>query len=734
MDLPADQRPLPLRCRPDIVTRARHTPRGRQWICKDPVRLRYYSLSEVEYALWRLLDGKTSLAQIKRHFASQFAPRQLETGPFMMYLGRLFRQELIVSTVAGQGVQLAARASTRRWQHLGTSIFQLLAWRFRGVDPDAWLSRILPYCRWLFHDSIKWLLFLMVLLAVGVAFASAPQLAADFPQMRAFFSASNLLLLGLTLSFVKVLHELGHALTCKYFGGEVRELGIMLFFFSPCLYCDVSDAWLFSNRAQRMWVSAAGILVEICLAAVATLTWRWTQPGLLHNLSLNLMVVCGVSTLLINGNPLMRYDGYYLLSDALDLPNLDERARALRRRFLASLLLGISLPSESPERERHQNVVLLYGILSTIYRGLLLAGVLWMLYSVLQPLRLEVIAIASGFLCFSGMVAMPLLETVQQLRNPFFWQRVSFHKVALRLTTIAVLLGGLSLIPFPNRVVGPGVLESANTQLIYATTPGTLVTALSPGTRVRPQETVVQLDNPMARFEVARLAAEAERLDVRLRTLETLRGVDPNVASEIPIAQETLADVQQQLQQRQAELQQLNLVANQAGQVIEAPRRADQIPNDARLQNWSDSLLAEFNRGAHVETGTLVAQVVDPTALEVRLFLDQSTIGLVEVGQSAYVSLWQAPGDLLAGKVIEVSRMHVDEVPMALQAAGDILMHENGDRSSSPLTPQYQVRIALEELPERPVFGGRCTSRVVVAPQSLAARVLRQLRQAFGQS
>lgn len=734
MDLPADERPLPLRCRPDIVTNVRHSPRGKQWICKDPVRLRYYSLSEVEYSLWRMLDGRTSVAQIQRRFAREFAPRQLNTHQFMAYLGRLFRQELVVSTVSGQGLQLAERAASRRWQHLGSAVFQLFAWRFRGIDPDAWLSRMLPYVRWLFHASSAWLLVALVLLASGVAFTSAPELAASWPRLHEFFRADNLLLLGLTLSIVKILHELGHALTCKYFGGEVRELGVMLFFFSPCLYCDVSDAWLFPQRAQRMWVSAAGILVEICLAAIATLVWRWTQPGLLHHLSLNVMIVCGISTLLVNGNPLMRYDGYYLLADALEIPNLDERARARWRQFLAAILLGIALPNESPEREPRRNLLLLYGLLSTIYRMLLLASVLWMLYSLLQPMRLEVLAIASGVLCLGGILAMPLIETAQQLRNPFFWQRVSLRKVGLRLATIAVLLGGLAMIPLPYRVVGPGVLESAHTQQIYATTPGQLVAARSPGERVLPNETVVQLDNPAARFELAQLTAEAQRLAVRLQTLETLRGIDPDVASEIPTAQETLADVQQQLQRRQVELQQLNLVAKQAGQVIEAPRRERQIPADAGLPSWSDSLLSGFNQGAHVATGTLVAQVVDPTKLEVRLLLDQSNIGLVAVGQRTYVSLWQAPGDVLSGEVMEVSRVHVDEIPQALQAAGDILMHENGDLTSSPLTPQYQVRIALDQLPEHPIFGGRCTARIVVAPQSLAARVLRQLRQVFGQS
>ena len=159
-------------------------------------------------------------------------------------------------------------------------------------------------------------------------------------KCSALFDPRNLFWLLLAIGAVKVLHELGHALACKHFGGEVHELGFMLLVFAPCLYCDVSDAWRLPSKWQRIAVSAAGMVVELVLAALATIVWWYAQPGVVQLVALNIMIVCTVSTLLVNGNPLLRYDGYYILSDLVETPNLWQRSREVLRRFASEWLLG----------------------------------------------------------------------------------------------------------------------------------------------------------------------------------------------------------------------------------------------------------------------------------------------------------------------------------------------------------------------------------------------------------
>ena len=150
------------------------------------------------------------------------------------------------------------------------------------------------------------------------------------PEFQAFFSLQNVGWLALSVILAKTLHELGHALACRHFGGECHEMGVLLLVFLPCLYCNVSDAWMFNSRWRRVAVDVAGMYVELVLAAACTFLWWFTVPGWINSICFNLMIVCSLNTLLFNGNPLLRYDGYYLLADLWEIPNLHERSATAR--------------------------------------------------------------------------------------------------------------------------------------------------------------------------------------------------------------------------------------------------------------------------------------------------------------------------------------------------------------------------------------------------------------------
>ena len=146
------------------------------------------------------------------------------------------------------------------------------------------------------------------------------------PTFHQFFEAKNWIYLGVTLAVTKVIHEFGHGLTCKHFGGECHEMGVMLLVLTPCLYCNVSDSWMLPNKWHRAWIGAAGMYVEIVIASICTFLWWFSEPGLLHQLCLSTMFVCSVSTMMFNANPLLRYDGYYILADLMEIPNLRQKA------------------------------------------------------------------------------------------------------------------------------------------------------------------------------------------------------------------------------------------------------------------------------------------------------------------------------------------------------------------------------------------------------------------------
>ena len=233
-------------------------------------------------------------------------------------------------------------------------------------------------------------------------------------EVRQFVTPGNLVWLAVILASAKVLHELGHAVTCIRLGGQCRELGLMLLVFTPCLYCDVSDAWTFPSKWRRIAVSAAGIIVEIVLAALAALLWCFSPPGFVHAIAFNVMVVCSASTLLFNGNPLMRYDGYYVLADLVEVPNLAEQSRAVLARTAAFFFLGIRRPRDSVRPPRGQFFLGLYGLASLAYRCFAVCAILWIVHRVSAAWGVGVLGDGATLIVLAGMFA-PAVWAVRRL-------------------------------------------------------------------------------------------------------------------------------------------------------------------------------------------------------------------------------------------------------------------------------------------------------------------------------
>lgn len=243
------------------------------WTVKDPVALRYYQLCEEEHFLLKLLDGRLSLDEIVARFEERFAPRRLRRSELAGFLAMLHREGLVAGVAPGQGEQLLIRASARRRQSWLAALGNVLAIRLPGINPDRLLSALTPQLAWIFSPAFFILGVMLMAAAATVTLVNFGTLIERLPRLTEFLGPSNLVWLAVSLALVKTLHELGHAVTCKYFGGECNRLGIMLLVFTPALYCDVSDAWMFRDRWRRIAVSAAGVAVELVLAAVATLVW-----------------------------------------------------------------------------------------------------------------------------------------------------------------------------------------------------------------------------------------------------------------------------------------------------------------------------------------------------------------------------------------------------------------------------------------------------------------------------
>jgi putative peptide zinc metalloprotease protein len=720
-----------MRMRPDLELRAVHM-RGRpQWSVKDPLALRYYQLREEEYFILRMLDGRASIDEIQRRFARRFAPRRLEPDRLHAFLGRLHNEGLIIADPAGQGAELLRRRGKLRRQKWLETFSNVLALQFRGIDPDRFLGRIEPATRWIFSRTMALICGLVAVAALLLVAVHFDTLKSRLPDFREFFGAGNLFWLAVAIGSVKVFHELGHALTCRHFGGRCHELGFMLLVFTPCLYCNVSDAWLLPEKWRRIAISAAGIVVEMMVASLATFVWWFSGNGLINSLSLDLMFVCSVNTLMLNGNPLLRYDGYYILADLIEVPNLQQQASSVLRRWLARNAAGAELVEDRLLPARGHGWLALYAVASMVYRAMVVVLILWFLHKVLGPYGLDPLVELIGLAAIGAMVGMPIVGGARFLRNQNRRDEVHWGRLAVFAFLTLLVLALLLSIPLPHRVAAPVVLEPAGAARVYVDVPGTLVEArVKAGDVVKAGDTLARLQNHDMDLEIAELQGDLDSQMKHLLNLEREQGSDAVAAAAIPTARKALADLKERLARRLEDRQRLTLVAPRAGTVL-PPRGQTADKPAGQLPSWSETPLELHNLGAYLQTGTMFCLIGDPNDFEAVALIDQADVDFVHPGAPASIKLDELPNTTLDGTVAAVAQIDLQVAPRELSDRGDLPSRVDASGADHPLETVYQARITFDDhsLPLRSRTAGR--AKIDAASQSLGARVWRSLEGTF---
>jgi putative peptide zinc metalloprotease protein len=353
----SSSRKLPIRVRPDLRAR-QHRYQGRvYWVVKDPVGLQYFRFEEEEFAILQMLDGESSLDEIAERFEREFPPQTIRVEELQQFIGMLHRSNLVITDAVGQGAQLKKRRDERKSKERWATLANILSIRFKGIDPDRLLNFLHPYVAWFFRVPAIVCCCLLALAALTLVTVQFDVFRTRLPDFHTFFDAQNWLWLGITLAVTKVLHEFGHGMSCKHLGGECHEMGVMLLVMTPCLYCNVSDSWMLPNRWHRAAIGAAGMYVEVVLASICTFIWWFSDPDtVINNIALNVMFISSVSTVMFNANPLLRYDGYYILSDILEIPNLRQKASTILNRKLGKWCLGLEEPEDPFLPKRHQGL------------------------------------------------------------------------------------------------------------------------------------------------------------------------------------------------------------------------------------------------------------------------------------------------------------------------------------------------------------------------------------------
>ncbi len=727
----AGHRPLPMRMRPDVAVHPQEFGATSSWVLKDPVSLRYFQLCDEEFEILQMLDGRTSLAQIQARFEQRFAPLQLRPEQILGFLRRLHQSGLIISDAPDQGRQLLGERNRGRRRAWLSFVANILAIRVGSVDPEPLLRWLALRLAWIFS---WWCLAGCATLVVSATLLAAVEfdtLRAKLPTAAEFFTAGNLVWLAAALAIAKCVHELGHALTCKRFGGECHEIGLLLLAFVPCLYCNVSDAWLLRSKWQRIAVSAAGIVVELVLAAGCLFLWWFSQPGVFQAILLNMVVVCSVNTVLFNGNPLLRYDGYYVLSDLVGVPNLAQQSRALVQRGVRRFFLDGELAVDRSLPVSHRPLLVLYAIASFVYRWFVVAAILYVAYQVTKRQGLEVLVEVLTWTTVAAILGVPAWRALRFLHSPLERRRIRPGRVRLALVILLAVAAGLLMIPLPRRVAAPAVLQPRDARWVHVTVAGTLERSIRAGEIVQGGAELARLVNLDLDREIAELTSQRDLQRLQLDNLRARQSDDPGAGSLIPTAEAALADIEERLSERQRDAQRLVLRAPAAGTVIPPPTQPDAFYLPGSLPAWTGSPLEPRARGGYLDVGTLFCLIGEPACLEALLVIDQSDMESVRADQTVRLQVDELPGQVLRGRIIELAKTDLKIAPRELSTASEMPVHVDRQGVARPLLPSYQARVALEGPPRELLVGTRGRAKISVDSQPLGIRLVRAVRYLF---
>ncbi len=486
--------------RPDIEWRLERMDGSDYWIIEDPVSGVFHRLGPREAAFFRALDGQTD-------------PRTLLTPadapePQSDKLDAEEATQAMKWAVSTQLLQLPGSSANKLKNPLARKeAFNPLFITVPLGNPDKLLGKITPYFAWAFTPAAFWFSLGIMVLAAMIMLTSTDRLA---DQTRGWLLPYNWLAILTATVVLKIVHELGHGIACKHYGGHVPEVGLLFVVFMPLGYVDATSSWRLGNKWHRMAISAAGIWVELVLSSLAAIAWSLLEPGWLSMLSLDILLVGGLVTVFFNANPLMRYDGYYLLSDWVEIPNLMSKAKEACLRLVSGQQnQGAPLETQSRHRERW---LVLYGAAGTAWRtGLILSLALSASHLFNGAGGLMAVPLVFGFF---GKPLREIFAALSRMEAQARIRALTFSAFALALFALA------GFIPLPLPLGAPAIVDYANMTMVRAGVSARLESlAVESGDTVQAGDAVAVFSDPDSSTLRDRLRAVADRieLDVRLK-------------------------------------------------------------------------------------------------------------------------------------------------------------------------------------------------------------------------
>ena len=706
----ADLRP---RLRSTVQVYRQHF-RGRMWhVVEDPSSNQFFRLSPAGYAFVAMLDGRRTVADAWDACNRRFGDDAMTQGEVIRLLGQLYTSNLLWADLPPDAEGLFRRYRKRRQREIQSYLMSLLFARIPLIDPDRILDRWVGLVGRLFtwYGLAAWL----VLLAAG-AYAVSGSLTSLWHQASGILDPGNLVWLYVSLVLVKICHEFSHSFACKKFGrdegtgGEVHTMGVMFLVFVPLPYMDASSAWTFRRKWSRAVVGLAGILCELAFAAVATIVWSRTAEGsVLHAIAYNVMFIASVSTVLFNGNPLLRFDGYYVLSDLLEIPNLYNRSREyvyyLVRRYAWFVKRLINPAHTLGERLWF----VFYGAASLAYRVYISIRILLFLGDRL-PRELFFVAILFGLAAFVGWVLVPVGKFLRYMATSGELARVRTWACSSTGGVVAMVLVAFGLTPWPDRCRVEGVVEPVRPAIVHTATAGRVVDFLPSGRPVGPDGPfLVRAENPELETKRRMLMAQRRELVARrnqARTEET--ALVQSLSEQLAALDEQIARVE----------------TDRAALALKAPFDG----------TWVSPQI-ERTLGAHLPRGEAIGLVADLERLVIRATAPQKVADLLiaEARPDVEIRVRGRPGVHLRGRIRQILPAGREQLPsraLSYLAGGSMAPAPGDERGVTTAERFFEIWVAPDLSDgHRLLTGQRVVVRFEADEKPLARQWWRSLMQ-----
>jgi putative peptide zinc metalloprotease protein len=568
---------------------------------------------------------------------------------------------------------------------------------FDLLDPDAFLEKTLFLVRPFFSRAglIFWAAILFfALVQAGIHWRELTSNVTD-----QVLSLRNLFILGLIYPVTRVFHEFGHAYAVKRWGGEVHEMGVMLIAFMPIPYMDASSSSVFHQKSRRIMVSAAGIMVDLLLAACGVIVWINAEPGMARVIAYNVILIGGVSTLLLNGNPLLRFDAYYILADFLEIPNLADRGNKYIGYLLQRYLFGIR-EARSPAQATGEEIwFFLYAVASFCYRILISISIVLFIAG-----RFFLLGVILAIWTASAILILPLVRFGRHVHQNMRRSLPRILLVAGGFAGLAAIV--LFLMPFPSFTVSEGVVRAPEESQIFAGTDGFVVKIIaSPGSRVLKGEPIYFCEDPELRAELNVLRAGLRELEARYR-LSFVTNI-----TEAQVLRERMTSAMAKLARAEERFGEM-VVRSPAGGILLMPK-ADDLP------------------GSFVHKGMPMGYVVDFSKTVVRVVVNQADVDHIRYRTRKVEGRFAASvNNLYPARIEREVPGASNELPsmsLSLEGGGDVVLDPRETQKPKSFEKLFHFDIALDSAKARGI-GERVYVRFEHDQEPLAFRLHRSIR------